>query len=131
MKSRPVTVQYVNTRRATAVAAGAGLTPGYASKPGDSRRQGRVAPVRGDVAVAVEFNDLASHIEARLGVVVVGTVTHDPNSGGYCWAVFVPGMSNVPRPASDADKAKGAIAHRIREWCEAARLVSVRKAGAA
>lgn len=100
----------------------------YASKPGDARRSGRVEAARpGGAQVSIEFRDLGSQIEARLGVVVVGSVTHDPAAGGYFWAIFLPGMPRAPRPAGDADKGMAAIAHRVREWCEAAKLISARR----
>lgn len=100
----------------------------YASKPGDIRRSGRVESTRAGAAqVAVEFRDIGSQIEARLGVVIVGSVTHDPAAGAYFWAVFLPGMPRTPRPAGDADKGKAAITHKVREWCEAARLISARR----
>jgi hypothetical protein len=101
----------------------------YASKPGDARRSGRIDRARGQAVVTIEFKDSSAQIEARLGVVVVGAVTHDVTTGNYFWAVFLPMMSNVPRPALDAEKAKGAIAHKVREWCEAAGLISVRRRG--
>jgi len=101
----------------------------YASKPGDVRRSGRVDGERAGAAeVSIEFRDCGAQIEARLGVVVVGSVTHDPATGAYFWAIFLPGMPRTPRPASDADKGKAAIAHKVREWCEAAKLITARRA---
>ena len=103
---------------------------GYASQAGDARRQGRVtatAAARGAL-VAIQFIETSSHVEARLGVVTVGTATPDPTSGGFFWAVHLPGMSQAPRPARDGDKARDAIAHKVREWCEAALLISTRRA---
>jgi hypothetical protein len=35
-------------------------------------------------------------------------------------------MPRMPKPASDADKGRAAIAHKVREWCEAAKLISTR-----
>jgi hypothetical protein len=107
---------------------GDGVYPGsgYASKPGDARRSGRVDDARGMAAVRIAFVDRGSHIEARLGVVTVGMVTHDPAAGGFFWAVHLAGMSAAPKPAGDADKAKSAIEHKVREWCEAAKLISAR-----
>jgi hypothetical protein len=55
-------------------------------------------------------------------------VTHDPTSRGFFWAIYLPGMTSAPRPARDADKARDAITHKVREWCEAARLVGRRGA---
>lgn len=101
--------------------------PDYASRPGDARRSGRAEAPAGNSAVSIEFKETGSHIEARLGVVVVGTVTHDPASGGYFWAIFLPGMPRSPKPAGDADKGKAAIGHKVREWCEAAKLISARR----
>lgn len=100
----------------------------YASKPGDARRSGRVERAAGLMPVHVEFAERAHAIEARLGVVTVGAVTHDTTSDGYFWAVYLPGMSQVPRPAHDADAGRRAILHKVREWCEAAKLISVRRA---
>lgn len=100
--------------------------PGYASKPGDVRRSGRVDDGRGVAQIRIEFADVGARIDARLGVVTVGMVTHDPAAGGYFWAVSLPGLPATPRPAGDADKAKSAIEHKVREWCEAARLISAR-----
>lgn len=99
----------------------------YASKPGDARRSGR-AERRGVDLVAITFVDRTGHIDARLGVVTVGTVTPDPNTKGYFWSVDLPGLVSTPRPAGDADKARDAIAHKVREWCEAAKLISARRA---
>jgi hypothetical protein len=99
---------------------------GYASKPGDARRSGRV--YRGTSVVTLQFSDRGSHIDALLGVVPVGAITIDPASKGYFWSVELAGMSRVPRPARDIEKAKDAIAHKVREWCEAAKLISTRGA---
>ena len=74
--------------------------------------------------VHVTFDERAHTIEARLGVVTVGAVTHDTTSKGYFWAIYLPGMPNTPRPAKDADAARRAILHKVREWCEAARLIT-------
>lgn len=104
---------------------------GYASQAGDPRRQGRAddlrAAVRGMAAVVIDFIDRGSCIEARLGVVTVGRVTHDPAAGGYFWSVDLPGIPPVPRPAGDPDKAMGAIRHKVCEWCEAAKLISAKR----
>lgn len=97
----------------------------YQSKPGDARRSGRASPV-GAAPVRIEFRDSAQAIEARLGVVVVGAVTHDA-ANGFFWAVYLPGMPNTPRPARDIEGARKAISHKVREWCEAAALMSVRR----
>jgi hypothetical protein len=101
---------------------------GYASKAGDARRSGRAddlrAAVRGMASIEIAFLDRGSMIEARLGVIVVGRVTHDPAAGGYFWAIDLPGIPPAPRPAGDPDKAKGAIRHKVIEWCEAAKLIS-------
>ena len=78
-------------------------------------------------SIEIAFLDRGSMIEARLGVVVVGTVTHDPAAGGYFWAVDLPGVNRTPRPAGDPDKARGAIRHKVIEWCEAAKLISARR----
>lgn len=122
MKNRgEVTVQVV-TRRGSALAAGAG----YASKPGDPRRSGRAA-APGALPVSIVWVESSARIEARLGVVCVGMVTHDVTTGDFIWSVDLAQMSRVPRRASTSDKAKDAIAHKVREWCEAARMISVRK----
>jgi hypothetical protein len=77
-------------------------------------------------SVAITFHDSSAEIEARLGVVRVGSVTHDVAAGDWLWSVHLSEMPRVPRRASTAEKAKDAIAHKVREWCEAARLISVR-----
>lgn len=100
---------------------------GYASKPGDARRSGRVHDVAGLAPCHVEFVERANVIEARLGVVIVATVTHDTTSKGYFWATDLPGLPDIPRPAKDTDAAKRAILHKVREWCEAAKLISTRR----
>lgn len=101
----------------------------YASKPGDARRSGRVETARaGMMSVYVEFKEHAHEIEARLGVMIVGRVTHDTTSKGYFWAVYLPGVDQMPKPARDPDAARGAILHKVREWCEAAKVISVRRA---
>jgi hypothetical protein len=102
--------------------------PDYSSKPGDSRRSGRVDRAAGLVPVLLDFHESANQIEARLGVVTVGAVTHDTTSKGYFWAVYLPGLPQVPRPAKDADAAKRAILHKVKEWCEAAKLITARRA---
>jgi hypothetical protein len=101
---------------------------GYASKPGDRRRSGRAEAGGGLVPVQVEFVERSNQIEARLGVVTVAAVTHDTTSKGYFWAVYLPGFSAVPRSARDSDAAKRAILHKVREWCEAAKLITARRA---
>src|SRR4051812_8751445 len=80
---------------------------GYASRPGDIRRSGRAGDKSlGMAPVHVEFCERANQIEARLGVVTVGAVTHDSTSKGYFWAVYLPGLPSVPRPARDVDAAR-------------------------
>jgi len=101
---------------------------GYASKPGDARRSGKAGgQAAGMEAVRVEFKESAHEIEARLGVMVVGVVTHDTTGKGYFWAVFLPGVDRMPKPARDPEAAQRAILHKVREWCEAAKLISVRR----
>ena len=73
------------------------------------------------------FHDVASHMDVRLGAVTVGRITHDPTTRGWLWAVFLPDMPRTPRPAADCAKAEAAIVRKVREWCEAARLISVRR----
>lgn len=100
----------------------------YASKPGDIRRSGKAeGQAAGMESVRVEFNERGHEIAARLGVVTVGAVTHDTASKGYFWAVYLPGMPQTPRPAKDPEAAKRAILHKVREWCEAAKVISVRR----
>lgn len=101
--------------------------PDYASKPGDARRSGRADGVAGMQAIHVGYHETASSVEVRLGVITVGAITHDVTSKGYFWAVYLPGMSSVPRPARDVEAAKRAIVHRVREWCEAAKLITGRR----
>jgi len=100
--------------------------PDYRSKPGDARRSGRAHHMAALSPCHLDFVERANMIEARLGVVTVGTVTHDTTSKGYFWAVYLPGMPGTPKPARDEDAARRAILHRVREWCEAAKLISVR-----
>lgn len=129
IKGRGVTVQFTRGKRTppdTAFVSGQ-----YASKAGDPRRQGRADAGdrrQGQDAVSIEFKECSSHVEARIGVVVVGAVTPDPTSGGYLWSVDLAGMSRMPRPALTMEKARNAIAHKVREWCEAARLITARRA---
>lgn len=102
----------------------------YASQAGDVRRQGRVEAKPTHVAqipVVVDFVESSASIEARLGVVTVGVVTHDLASGDYFWSVDLAQMPHKPQRAGTAEKAKEALAHKVREWCEAARLISARK----
>ncbi|WP_316234987.1 MULTISPECIES: hypothetical protein [unclassified Bradyrhizobium] len=101
----------------------------YASKPGDARRSGRANNVAGLLPVHIDFHERAQSIEARIGVVTVGVVTHDVASKGYFWAVDLPGLPKAPRPARDADAAQRAIIRKIGEWCEAAELISARRRG--
>jgi hypothetical protein len=102
--------------------------PDYASKPGDARRSGRAQGAAGGMMpVHVEWSERANQIEARLGVVTVGAVTHDTTSKGYFWAVYLPGMPQTPRPARDSESAQRAIVHKVREWCEAAKLITTRR----
>ncbi|WP_316234719.1 hypothetical protein [Bradyrhizobium sp. SZCCHNR1020] len=97
----------------------------YQSKPGDARRSGRAGGDAGSAPVRLQFNDRAQALEVRLGVVVVGAVTHDA-ANGWFWAVYLPGMPNTPKPARDIEAARSAISHKVREWCEAANLISAR-----
>lgn len=99
----------------------------YLSKPGDARRSGRVERAAGQLPVHVVFAERAHEVAARLGVVTVGAVTHDTTSKGYFWAVYLPGLPQIPRPAKDAEAAKRAILHKVQEWCEAAKMISVRR----
>jgi hypothetical protein len=99
----------------------------YKSQPGDARRSGRADKAAILLPVHIEFADSANQIEARLGVVTVGAVTHDVASKGYFWAVYLPGMPSVPRPARDVEGAKRAVLHKVREWCEAARLITAKR----
>jgi hypothetical protein len=101
--------------------------PDYQSKPGDARRAGRVDVLAGMSAIALDFAERANAIEARLGVVTVGAITHDTTSKGYFWAIYLPGMPSAPKPARDVDAARRAILHKVREWCEAAKLISTRR----
>ncbi|MGC2780834.1 MAG: hypothetical protein WA418_34885 [Bradyrhizobium sp.] len=98
----------------------------YLSKPGDTRRAGRANPSQGMLPVHLEAVETSAAIELRLGVVTVGVVTHDAGEG-YYWAVYLPGLEQTPRPANDADKARRAVEAKVREWCEAARVISIRR----
>jgi hypothetical protein len=122
---------FIVIRKPSAVGMTTGLVRdlgAYASKPGDARRSGRAQGAAGLVPVVVEWAERANQIEARLGVVTVGAVTHDTTSKGYFWAVYLPGFVQTPRPAKDSDAAKRAILHKVKEWCEAAKLITARRA---
>jgi hypothetical protein len=82
---------------------------------------------RGPLPVFVTEHETSAGIEFRLGVVTVGVVTHNPANNGIVWALFLPGMSVAPKPAKDVHKARLAVRDRVREWCEAARLVQARR----
>lgn len=103
----------------------------YESKLGDPRRSGRATlPARELVA----FVDHSGRIEARLGVVSVGMISINPAdvSGRhpFFWVVNLSGLPDKPRPAGDVEAAKRAIAHHVRQWCDAAGLVQrVREVG--
>jgi hypothetical protein len=103
----------------------------FTSRAGDARRSGKAdpAPIAGHVALT--FDDSKGRIEARLGVVCVAQISINPAGGGYLWTCFLPMLRRVPAPAADLDKAKSAVDHQVRQWCEAAHVVSVRKRGAA
>jgi hypothetical protein len=113
----------------------AAYSPGmYASKPGDARRQGR-ADRTGDAAGApavpsLKFLDTGAAIEARLGVICVARITINP-TGGFLWSCYLPMVPPAPRPAADLEKAQAAIDYKVREWCEAARLIAARAKGGA
>lgn len=98
----------------------------YASKPGDARRQGRVNRPLGKSALTVSFVDAGGRVEARLGVVTVATISVNPAGGGYLWALFLPMFRPGAQPAADLDKAKSAVDFKVREWCEAAKLISAK-----
>jgi len=106
----------------------------YTSQPGDLRRSGRAAPAEPRTgqaaAIALEFVETGATVEARLGVVTVARITINPN-GGFLWAIDLSMVSPSPRSAADLEKAKGAIDYKVREWCEAARLMPARTKGGA
>jgi hypothetical protein len=104
-----------------------GKREAYESKAGDARRQGRVLSPNVGGGVSIMFVETSASIEAKLGVVIVGAITHDVASGDYFWSVNLAEMSRVPQRARTIDKAKDAVAHKIREWCEAASLISARR----
>lgn len=90
-----------------------------ASKPGDALRQGRVVrPGNG----AVGFDDRDGRVYAQLGVIIVGEITVNPAGGQFLWSCFLPMTPRMQR-AADLDKAKSALAFKVREWCEAAGVV--------
>jgi hypothetical protein len=123
---RPVVV-IVRDRRASRSSA-------YASVAGDARRQGRADAKPASPAhppVIIQFVESSASIEARLGVVTVGVVTHDLASGDYFWSVDLALMPRKAQRARTAEKAKEAVAHKVREWCEAARMISARRDGGA
>src|SRR5580704_17167936 len=84
--------------------------PDYASKPGDAHRQGRTAsPVRGVGQIVISFTERSGVMSARLGVIELASITHDPDSReGYCCSVLLPGYSPKPQPARDLDAARRA-----------------------
>ncbi len=105
----------------------------FASKAGDARRQGRVdhrvERPAGQGHVAIAFVDVSGTVEARLVVVCVARITVDPAAGGFLWACHLPMIEHAARPATDLDRAKGAGEHQVRNWCEAAGVISARQRG--
>jgi hypothetical protein len=89
------------------------------SQPGDPIRQGRVTPPAD--SSLLRFEDGNGTCLALLGVIVVGQITPDP-AGEYLWSCFLP-MTPRQQRAGDLDKAQGALAFKVREWCAAAGVV--------
>jgi hypothetical protein len=99
-----------------------------APSPADARRSRRGHRTAGLMPVHVDEFESGVSIEVRLGVVTVGSITHDAASKGYFWAVYLPGFSPMPKPARDVETARRVILSKVREWCEAASVISVRRA---
>jgi hypothetical protein len=125
----PVKVEYNSKRLREEMPA---LPAGYVSKPGDARRQGRAVAAGdrrpGAAQISVTYVETGATIEARLGVICIAQITINPN-GGYLWSCFLPMLRPGPQPAADLDKALAAVDYKVREWCEAARLISARAKG--
>ncbi|WP_315772962.1 MULTISPECIES: hypothetical protein [unclassified Bradyrhizobium] len=83
----------------------------------------RAAPL----PIRITEQESGSKIELRLGVVTVGLITPNPASNGYFYAVNLPGFSPAPVPARDVETARRALQRKVREWCEAASLVTERR----
>jgi hypothetical protein len=98
----------------------------YVSKPGDARRSGRADPVPRAIPIVLNEHETAAAIEVRLGVMTVATITHDVTGDGYFWALRLPDVSHDRKPARDIDAARRAITRTVREWCEAAGVMSVK-----
>ncbi len=96
----------------------------WKSKAGDPRRQGRALTTPAPRELVV-FVDTKGRVDARIGAITVGMITLNPTGGRleYIWAVDLAGFPRVAQPAADLDKAKSAILHKVRAWCEAAGLV--------
>lgn len=102
----------------------------YESKPGDPRRSGRAltTPAARELVV---FDERPGRVEARVGAVTVGEIRINPAGGriGYFFMLDLAQQPRTPQPAADLEKAKSAIAYRVRQWCEAAGLVLRRSQG--
>jgi hypothetical protein len=98
----------------------------YLSKPGDARRSGRAAPAEGLLPVHLDAVETSASIELLLGTVTVGAITQNVGEG-YFWDCYLPGFVRKHKPVMDADKARRAIEARVREWCEAAGVVSIKR----
>jgi hypothetical protein len=111
----PFTVEMV-TRR----------TPDAAWRKGRAIAVEVVRAAGGDL-IALEFVEVGcALIEARLGVITVATITLNPAGGGFLWSIDLAAVPRDLRPAADLEKACAAVEYRVRQWCEAARLISAR-----
>lgn len=70
------------------------------------------------------FEDRGGRILAMLGVIVVAQITINPaGDAEYLWACHLPMMPRQATKARDRAAAERAVAHQVRQWCEAAGLV--------
>lgn len=76
--------------------------------------------------VNVEFVESSAFIEAKLGVWRVGVIWLDPATSKWLWSLDLTLLSKQAQRAATVEIAKAMVASRIRNWCEAAGLASVR-----
>lgn len=87
------------------------------ARPGRARRAPRVN---------LEFVESSAFIEAKLGVWRVGVIWLDPATSKWLWSLDLTLLSKQAQRAATVEIAKAMVASRIRNWCEAAGLASVR-----
>jgi hypothetical protein len=76
--------------------------------------------------VDIVFVESSAMIEAKLGVWRVGAIWHDVATGKWLWALDLTLLSKQPQRAATIEIAKAIVAGKIRNWCEAAGVASVR-----